>query len=78
MVRQQTVSIILSAGIIVLRLSFTATAFAATKGKKLTYEQAWTHCKALLDKEKTPGTSTMSNERMVRGGACMKHYGYSL
>jgi hypothetical protein len=78
MVRQQTVSIILLASVIVLGLSFDVTAFAATKGKKLTYEQAWAHCKALLDKEKTPGTSTMSNERMVRGGACMKHYGYSL
>jgi hypothetical protein len=78
MVRQQTVSIILLVSVIVLGLSFDVTAFAATKGKKLTYEQAWAHCKALLDKEKTPGTSTMSNERMVRGGACMKHYGYSL
>jgi len=78
MVRQQRVSIILLASVIVLGLSFDTTAFAATKGKKLTYEQAWAHCKALLDKEKTPGTTTMSNDRMVRGGACMKHYGYSL
>jgi hypothetical protein len=31
-----------------------------------------------MDKEKTPGTTTMGNERMVRGGACMKHYGYNL
>jgi len=48
------------------------------KHKKLTYEQAWAHCKALLDKEKTPGTTTMANDRMVRGGACMHHYGYRL
>ncbi len=51
---------------------------AAAATKKLTYEQAWAHCKALLDKEKTPGTTTMGNERMVRGGACMHKYGYKL
>jgi hypothetical protein len=51
---------------------------SAASTKKLSYEEAWTHCKALLDKEKTPGTTTQGNERMVRGGACMKHYGYSL
>jgi hypothetical protein len=51
---------------------------ATAKGKKLTYDQAWAHCKALLDKEKTPGTTTQANERMVRGGACMNHYGYKL
>jgi hypothetical protein len=55
-----------------------APTLATAKGKKLTYDQAWAHCKALLDKEKTPGTTTQSNERMVRGGACMHHYGYRL
>jgi hypothetical protein len=77
MVRRHTISITLLASVVALGLSFDI-ACAAAKGKKLTYDQAWAHCKALLDKEKTPGTTTMGNERMVRGGACMKHYGYSL
>ena len=67
--------ITVSASIVVLGLSFD---IADATTKKLTYEQAWTRCKALLDKEKTPGTTTMANDRMVRGGACMKHYGYNL
>lgn len=77
MMRRRTISITLLVSVAVLGLSFDVACAAAT-GKKLTYEQAWTHCKALLDKERTPGTSTMANERMVRGGACMKHYGYNL
>lgn len=52
-------------------------ASAATK-KKLTYEEAWAYCKNKLDKEKTYGTTTMANERFLRGGACMKHFGYNL
>ena len=52
--------------------------YASAATKKLTYEEAWTHCKAIMDRQKTPGTTTSSNERFVRGGACMKHYGYSL
>ena len=51
---------------------------SAASTKKLSYEEAWTHCKAIMDREKTPGTTTSSNERFVRGGACMKHYGYHL
>jgi hypothetical protein len=52
-------------------------AAAAQKGK-LTYAEAWTHCKALLDKEGAYGTTTHANWRTVRGGACMGHYGYRL
>lgn len=55
-------------------LGFAGDASAATK-KKVTYEQAWKLCKAELDKEKIPSTTT-SNERYLRGGACMKKYGY--
>jgi hypothetical protein len=50
----------------------------SAKTQKLTYDQAWAHCKALMDKEKTPGATTQANERMARGGACMHHYGYKL
>jgi len=46
--------------------------------KKLTYEEAWTHCKAIMDREKVQNTTGASNERFMRGGACMKHYGYNL
>jgi hypothetical protein len=75
MLRRQTISIMLLASVVVLGSSFDIACAAA---KKLTYDQAWAHCKAIMDKEKTPGTTTMGNERMVRGGACMKHYGYTL
>lgn len=51
---------------------------AAASTKKLTYEEAWTHCKAIMDREKVPNTTGASNERFTRGGACMKHYGYNL
>ncbi|MGC2121605.1 MAG: hypothetical protein WA652_01990 [Xanthobacteraceae bacterium] len=50
---------------------------AATK-KKLTYEEAWIYCKNKLDKEKAYGTTLQGNERFLRGGACMKHFGYNL
>ena len=50
---------------------------SAASTKKLSYEEAWTKCKAIMDRQKTP-TTTTSNERFVRGGACMKHYGYNL
>ena len=51
---------------------------SAASTKKLSYEEAWTHCKAVMDRETLRGTTTNSNERFVRGGACMKHYGYHL
>ena len=57
-------------------LGFAGDASAATK-KKVTYEQAWKLCKAELDKEKIPTTTDAgTNERYLRGGACMKKYGY--
>jgi hypothetical protein len=60
--------------------AFTAAdnASAATKKKKVSFEQAWKLCKAELDRDKIPGTSAQSNERFIRGGACMKNYGYEL
>lgn len=50
---------------------------AATK-KKLSYEQAWAHCKALLDAEKQPGDQSSGNHRYFRGTACMHKYGYKI
>jgi hypothetical protein len=46
--------------------------------KKITYEEAYQRCKAIMDKEGTPGTGTQSNVRYTRGSACMKKYGYKL
>ena len=60
-----------------LALSVAGYASAATK-KKVTFEKAWKLCKAELDRDKIPATSAMSNERFIRGGACMKRYGYDL
>jgi len=51
---------------------------AAAKKKKVSFEQAWKLCKAQLDREKIPTTTGQSNERYIRGGACMKKYGYEL
>ena len=56
---------------------FSDNASAASK-KKVSFEQAWKLCKAELDKDKIPNTSGMANERYIRGGACMKKYGYDL
>jgi len=53
-------------------------ASAATKKKKVSFEQAWKLCKAELDRDKIPTTTGQSNERYIRGGACMKRYGYEL
>lgn len=50
---------------------------SAATPKTLTYEQAWTYCKALLDKQRTPATTT-SNDRYYRGSACMKHFGHQI
>ena len=49
----------------------------AAKQKKISREQAWRLCKAELDKEKTPSNMT-TNDRFIRGGACLMRYGYSL
>ncbi len=52
-------------------------ASAASK-KKLTYEQAWAHCKSLLDQEKQPGDLSSGSHRTFRGSACMHKYGYRI
>lgn len=51
---------------------------ASAAKKKLTYDEAYAKCKAIMDKEGTPGTTTQSNVRYQRGAACMKKYGYRL
>ncbi len=59
-------------------LVFADQSAAATKNKKLTFEQAWKICKQKLDKENVPGASAAPNERFIKGGACMKELGYDL
>jgi len=65
-------------------LAFTLAAFgfvdsasAASKHKAVSREQAWKLCKAQLNKDKIPGNLT-TNDRYLRGGACMHGYGYRL
>jgi len=51
------------------------TASAQQKSQKLTYEQAYEKCRTEI------GAGTDANagpSRYVRGGACMKKYGYKL
>lgn len=74
--RYLSIALCLSA-VISVAVASSSNASAATK-KKLTYEEAWTYCKAKLDKEKAYGTTLQGNERFLRGGACMKHFGYNL
>ena len=56
---------------------FVVNASAASK-KKLSYEQAWAHCKALLDQERQPGDMSSGQHRTFRGRACMEKYGYRI
>jgi len=67
-----------------LLTGLTPVAFAKNSGSKayaqaskgnVTYRQAWRLCKAMLDRE---GVPTDSNDRYLRGGACLAKYGYHL
>jgi len=51
---------------------------AAAAKKKLTYDEAYAKCKAVLDKKGVSGTSLQANERYTLGAGCMKKYGYQL
>jgi hypothetical protein len=69
---------VLTASLVAATFTASDNAFAATK-KKVSFEQAWKLCKAELDKDKIPTTTGSNmNERYIRGGACMKKYGYDL
>lgn len=48
---------------------------APAAAAKVSYAEAWRLCKAELDNERVPPLSA-SNDRYLRGGACMKRYGY--
>jgi len=48
---------------------------AALGAKRITYAQAWRLCKAELDQDKVY-SNWVSNDRYLRGGACMQKYGY--
>lgn len=52
------------------------TAALAAKQKRVSHAQAWKICKAALDKE-GPATPLNTNDRYLRGGACMAKFGYS-
>lgn len=59
-----------------LTVAFVATGTVATaSAAKVSYAAAWRLCKAELDREHIPSVS-VSNDRYLRGGACMRRYGY--
>ena len=47
----------------------------AALAARVSYAEAWRLCKAELDNERIPPLS-ISNDRYLRGGACMQRYGY--
>jgi len=69
---------VIIAGTFVAGFGLAESAFAKTKTKKLTYEQAWDVCKKEMDKMGIFGTSTQANERHTRGAGCMKKHGYRI
>lgn len=64
--------------IVAIAAASAAVETASAAKRKLTYEEAWAYCKARMDKESTHGTMLQGNERFLRGGACMKNFGYNL
>ena len=50
----------------------------ASAAKKMTYEQAWTKCKAEIGANVPGSDTTTSAARYSAGGACMKKYGFRL
>ncbi len=58
-------------------LAMSVTASAQNKAqKKVSHAQAWKICKAALDKE-GPANPLNTNDRYIRGGACLAKFGYS-
>ena len=57
-----------------------AFAFAAAPNavakKRLSYEQAWTACKA--ENDRTAGAGDTANRRLNMGASCLKKHGYRL
>jgi len=55
-------------------------ALAQKAAKKITYEEAFTRCKAFMDKEKgSLGAGTTSDaNKATRGASCMKRFGHRL
>lgn len=74
--KQKALLAILSVAIVAAPV-MAGNASAASK-KKLSYEEAWAHCKALLDQEKQPGDQSSGHHRFFRGSACMHKYGYKI
>jgi hypothetical protein len=48
----------------------------AQANKKVSYAEAFKRCKALVDKEIPLTGEEAQKERYLRGGACLKKYGY--
>ena len=50
-------------------------AYAQASKGNVSYRQAWRICKSTLDRE---GLALDTNDRYLRGGACLAKYGYRL
>lgn len=62
-------------GLLTLAVAGEAGAIANASAAKVSFSEAWRICKAELDKERVPSVS-VSNDRYLRGGACMRRFGY--
>ena len=58
-------------------VSALAGTFDASAQKKVSYEEAWTKCKADVTAHFGAGEGSTAG-KYARGGACMKQYGYRL
>ena len=67
-----------SAAAIAITVSLACGVSAALAAKKMTYEQAWTKCKAEIGANVPGSDTTTSAARHSAGGACMKKYGFRL
>ena len=61
--------------LLTLAVAGEAGAIANASAAKVSFAEAWRICKGELDKERVPSVS-ISNDRYLRGGACMRRYGY--
>lgn len=66
----------IAVAVFVAACAMAAVSTEASAQKKVSHAQAWKICKAALDKE-GPATTTNTNDRYLRGGACMAKFGYS-
>lgn len=63
------------AGLLAVALMAQPVTLSVASAAGVSFAEAWRLCKAELDREHIPSVMT-SNDRYLRGGACMRRYGY--